>query len=221
MDSDYEKRWNEYFIEGTEVFKNYLGITDYNELAQKETDITFERLVELYEKPIEGRFDKKHLCDIHKYLFGDLYPFAGKYRTVYMTKPGSYFVSEKKIDYHLELVLKEMQDEVLIQLAHELTETVRKNRTVDWDKKESARAFMRREIKRLLRKYHYPPTKADEAVQTVVLQAELMGENYDIKLSDENSIDAQHGMEYLENDFESLARVAEEGEKYAIKEDNN
>ena len=48
-------------------------------------------------------------------------------------------------------VLKEMQDEVLIQLAHELTETVRKNRTVDWDKKESARAFMRREIKRLLR----------------------------------------------------------------------
>ena len=114
-----------------------------------------------------------------------------------------------------------MQDEVLIQLAHELTETVRKNRTVDWDKKESARAFMRREIKRLLRKYHYPPTKADEAVQTVVLQAELMGENYDIKLSDENSIDAQHGMEYLENDFESLARVAEEGEKYAIKEDNN
>ena len=118
-------------------------------------------------------------------------------------------------------VLKEMQDEVLIQLAHELTETVRKNRTVDWDKKESARAFMRREIKRLLRKYHYPPTKADEAVQTVVLQAELMGENYDIKLSDENSIDAQHGIEYSENDFESLARVAEEGEKYTIKEDNN
>ena len=74
-------------------------------------------------------------------------------------------------------VLKEMKDEVLIQLAHELTETVRKNRTVDWDKKESARAFMRREIKRLLRKYHYPPEKADNAVQTVVKQAELMSEN--------------------------------------------
>lgn len=74
-------------------------------------------------------------------------------------------------------VLKEMQDDVLIKLAHELTETVRKNRTVDWDKKESARAFMRREIKRLLRKYHYPPEKADNAVQTVVKQAELMSEN--------------------------------------------
>ena len=74
-------------------------------------------------------------------------------------------------------VLKEMQDDVLIKLAHELTETVRKNRTVDWEKKESARAFMRREIKRLLRKYHYPPEKADNAVQTVVKQAELMSEN--------------------------------------------
>ena len=71
-------------------------------------------------------------------------------------------------------VLKEMQDDVLIKLAHELTETVRKNRTVDWEKKESARAFMRREIKRLLRKYHYPPEKADNAVQIVVKQAELM-----------------------------------------------
>ena len=111
MDNDYEKRWNDYFIDGTNVFKNYLGITNYDELTQKETDITFERLVELYEKPISGTFDKKHLCDIHKYLFGDLYPFAGKYRTVYMTKPGSYFVSEKEIDYHLDLVLKEMQDD--------------------------------------------------------------------------------------------------------------
>lgn len=74
-------------------------------------------------------------------------------------------------------VLKEMQDDVLIKLAHELTETVRKNRTVDWEKKESARAFMRREIKRLLRKYHYPPEKADNAVQIVVKQAELMSEN--------------------------------------------
>ena len=70
-----------------------------------------------------------------------------------------------------------MQDDVLIKLAHELTETVRKNRTVDWEKKESARAFMRREIKRLLRKYHYPPEKADNAVQIVVKQAELMSEN--------------------------------------------
>ena len=111
-------------------------------------------------------------------------------------------------------VLKEMKDEVLIQLAHELTETVRKNRTVDWDKKESARAFMRREIKRLLRKYHYPPTKADEAVQTVVMQAELMGENYDIKSSENKNVNVKSSIQYSDNNSENLGMVAEESEKY-------
>ena len=111
-------------------------------------------------------------------------------------------------------VLKEMKDEILIQLAHELTETVRKNRTVDWDKKESARAFMRREIKRLLRKYHYPPTKADEAVQTVVMQAELMGENYDIKSSENKNANVKYSIQYSDNNSENLGMVAEESEKY-------
>lgn len=111
MDEEYEKRWNEYFIDGTNVFKNYLGITNYDELMQKEADSTFEKLVELYENPIEGTFDKKHLCEIHKYLFGDIYPFAGKYRTVYMQKNNSYFTDEKDIDRHLDIVLKEMQED--------------------------------------------------------------------------------------------------------------
>lgn len=114
-----------------------------------------------------------------------------------------------------------MQDEVLIQLAHELTETVRKNRTIDWDKKESARAFMRREIKRLLRKYNYPPTKADEAVQTVVMQAELMGENYDIKISNEKSIVKNYEIKYSESKFENLEMVAEDEEKYTVNKGEN
>ena len=128
-------------------------------------------------------------------------------------------------------VLKEMQDEVLIQLAHELTETVRKNRTVDWDKKESARAFMRREIKRLLRKYHYPPTKADEAVQTVVLQAELMGENIEVSKKRDDDIQTEHtyikttgfrNEEELYNlaNNNELLQVAEEEEKYDPFESN-
>lgn len=52
-----------------------------------------------------------------------------------------------------------MQDEELIKLAQELTETVRKNRTVDWDKKEFARAY-----KRLLRIYEYLPIETESAV---------------------------------------------------------
>lgn len=71
-------------------------------------------------------------------------------------------------------VLKEMQDSVLIEMAHELTEMIRKNRTIDWDKKESARAAMRVMVKRLLRKYKYPPEKAQGAIDIVIKQAELM-----------------------------------------------
>lgn len=46
--------------------------------------------------------------------------------------------------------------------------------TVDWDKKESARAYMRTQVKHLLRKYEYPPEKAKGAVDIVIKQAELM-----------------------------------------------
>ena len=74
-------------------------------------------------------------------------------------------------------VIEEMQDSVLISMAHELTQMVRKNKTVDWDKKESARAQMRSMVKRLLRKYKYPPEKSQGAVDYVIKQAELMSAN--------------------------------------------
>lgn len=74
-------------------------------------------------------------------------------------------------------VVLEMTDKVLIELAHELTKTVQNSRTVDWDRKESARAYMRKVVKRLLRKYEYPPEQADGAVDTVIKQAELMSAN--------------------------------------------
>jgi type I site-specific deoxyribonuclease, HsdR family len=77
-------------------------------------------------------------------------------------------------------VLEEMQDSVLVDMAHELTEMIRKNRTVDWDKKESARAAMRSMVKRLLRKYKYPPDKAQGAVDIVIKQAELMSSNIEM-----------------------------------------
>ena len=70
-----------------------------------------------------------------------------------------------------------MQDEVLVEMAQELTELIRRSRTVDWDKKESARAYMRTQVKHLLRKYKYPPDKAKGAVDIVIKQAELMSSN--------------------------------------------
>lgn len=74
-------------------------------------------------------------------------------------------------------VLIKMKDDILVQIAHELTELIRKSRTVDWDKKESARAYMRTQVKHLLRKYDYPPEKAKGAIDVVIKQAELMSSN--------------------------------------------
>ena len=65
------------------------------------------------------------------------------------------------------------ENQTLIALTKELTETLRRNKTIDWEKKESARAKMRMMVKRLLRKYNYPPECMDAALQTVMAQCEL------------------------------------------------
>ncbi|MBR3527904.1 MAG: type I restriction endonuclease subunit R [Bacteroidales bacterium] len=63
-------------------------------------------------------------------------------------------------------------NEELVNLTKELTEELRKNRTIDWQKKESARAGMRSKVKRLLKKYHYPPEEEQSALETVIRQCE-------------------------------------------------
>ena len=74
-------------------------------------------------------------------------------------------------------VLRNMEDAVLVEMAHELTDLIRRSRTVDWDKKVSARAYMRTQVKHLLRKYKYPPEQAKSAIEIVIKQAELMSAN--------------------------------------------
>ncbi len=102
-------------------------------------------------------------------------------------------------------VLRKMQDKVLIEMAQELTELIRRSRTVDWDKKESARAYMRTQVKHLLRKYKYPPEKAKGAVDIVIKQAELMSGNikpratvYDFQPRTELSMVAEDSVPYGE-----------------------
>ena len=78
-------------------------------------------------------------------------------------------------------------NEELIAMTKELTDSLRKNRTIDWQKKESARAGMRRMIKHLLKKYHYPPEEAANALETVIKQCEQWTdneqENYSTKIA--------------------------------------
>ena len=70
--------------------------------------------------------------------------------------------------------VKVLGDETLRQIARELVEAVRKNVTIDWTVKESARAKLRVIVRRLLRKHGYPPDKQEKATQTVLEQAELL-----------------------------------------------
>lgn len=64
-------------------------------------------------------------------------------------------------------------NEELVAMTHELTDMLRKNRTIDWQKKESARAGMRRMVKKLLKRYKYPPEGMEDAILTVIGQCEM------------------------------------------------
>ncbi len=75
-------------------------------------------------------------------------------------------------------VLREMGNITLKKLATELTEQLRKSTTVDWQVRDTVRAQMRILIKRLLRKYKYPPEGQEEAVARVLEQAEALADEW-------------------------------------------
>jgi len=70
--------------------------------------------------------------------------------------------------------VKVLGDETLRLIAHELVETLKKNVTIDWTVKKSVKAKLRTLVKRILRKYGYPPDKQEKATQTLLSQAELL-----------------------------------------------
>lgn len=72
------------------------------------------------------------------------------------------------------------KNEELVAITKELADTLRKNKTIDWQKRESARAKMRMLIKKLLKKHKYPPEGMDDAVQTVMTQCELWTDNMEM-----------------------------------------
>ena len=68
----------------------------------------------------------------------------------------------------------ELGDDTLKAIARDLVKAVRKSVTIDWTMKASVRAKIRTMVKRILRKYDYPPDKQEKATQTVLEQAELL-----------------------------------------------
>ncbi len=77
-----------------------------------------------------------------------------------------------------ESAVRELTDETLKKIAHELTENLRKNLTVDWSARESVHARLRLMVRRILRKYKYPPDEQEAAVDLVLQQARALGEEW-------------------------------------------
>ena len=75
-----------------------------------------------------------------------------------------------------ESAVRELADETLKKIAQELTENLRKNLSVDWSARDSVQAKLRLMVKRILRKYKYPPDGQDAAVELVLMQAKALGE---------------------------------------------
>jgi type I restriction enzyme, R subunit len=77
-----------------------------------------------------------------------------------------------------ESAVREMNDETLKKIAHELTENLRQNIKIDWNKRESVRASLRLMVRRILRKYKYPPDEQDGAVEVVLQQVQALGDEW-------------------------------------------
>ena len=90
---------------------------------------------------------------------------------------------------------------------------LRKNRTIDWQKKETARAQMRKMVKRLLKKYKYPPEDYDFAINTVISQCELWTDNSDMECQ------VVSYTEVLNKKSQDLQMIAEESDTYGIKKE--
>jgi type I restriction enzyme R subunit len=74
--------------------------------------------------------------------------------------------------------VKVLGDDTLKKIARELVDTVKKNVTIDWTVRENVRAQLRVFVRRILRKYGYPPDKQEKATQTVLEQAEVLSESW-------------------------------------------
>lgn len=106
------------------------------------------------------------------------------------------------------------ENDKLIALTKELTEMLRKNRTIDWQKKETARATMRKMVKRLLKKHRYPPEDYDFAINTVISQCELWTDNSDAPYME------KHDSAFRYSEEAKLANVAEGKTMYTISKNS-
>lgn len=104
-----------YCYPGTNILKNKLDIRDSNKLFNLEKQIVLAKSYILRQNKQNYRFDKKHFLYIHEFLFGDIYPFAGKFRTENIYKGNFTFASWEYIESELDRLLNELKSENFLQ----------------------------------------------------------------------------------------------------------
>ncbi len=95
----------------------------------------------------------------------------------YPSPTGGEFASHDALETN-DSAVKILGDDILRTIARELVATVKKNVTIDWTLRENVRAQLRVLVKRILRKYGYPPDKQEKATATVLEQAEVLSEGW-------------------------------------------
>ncbi len=104
-----------YCYKDTNVLKNKLNIRDNALLKEAEEEITLIKQMQLFKSPIEGNFTKTHLLNIHKYIFEDIYPFAGKIRREQIAKADTFFYPPKLIDGELDKLFLKIKEQNMIK----------------------------------------------------------------------------------------------------------
>lgn len=104
-----------YCYPDTGILKNRFGLKDATQLKKVEADLSAVRQNDLLEHPISGRFSSNHLCAIHRYLFGDIYPFAGRFRREDIMKGTTRFLAHQQISEKLKKLLDDLRSEGMLR----------------------------------------------------------------------------------------------------------
>ena len=107
----YESKNSVYCYKGTNVLVNKMNIKDPIALKNYETSVIGLKLMALSKQGITGKFDVSHLVSIHKFLFEDIYPFAGLFRTENIAKDCFQFAEWEYIENELTRLLSELKSE--------------------------------------------------------------------------------------------------------------
>ncbi|MBP3580217.1 MAG: Fic family protein [Clostridia bacterium] len=108
-----------YCYPDSNILKNKLNIRDSKLLKTAEEEITLIKQMELLKNPIKGNFSKAHLMNIHKFIFEDIYSFAGKIRREQISKADTMFYPPDLIDRELDKVFAKIKEKNMLKETDE------------------------------------------------------------------------------------------------------